>query len=249
MNHFCGSYRLFCFLIWMVTLLPAGAQQSGFVHLQSENNLPYQVQWNGNTLASSANGYLVIPQVMAGTHTLVISFAPEISVPYTFTITVGDKPKGFSIRQGVDNSWRLFDLIDYSLVAGKPAPPKIKTILAEETALPVLQQTVDKPRDTARAAIVKVPALLPVKPQRSTIEIKKIFDRESLSGIDQVYVITKANRSDTIALFIPVLQDNKPAQLARLSHISVPATVEKALYLSADRAGINDRNRNQPQSK
>ncbi|MES2006138.1 MAG: hypothetical protein V4450_16595 [Bacteroidota bacterium] len=245
MNHFSDRCRLFCFFIWMIAVLPAIAQQPGFIHLQSENNLPYNVQWNGTTLSSSANGYLVIPQVKMGQHTLVISFAPEISAPYTFTLAMGDKPRGFSIRQAVDNTWRLFDLIDYSLVAGKAVPKENKTVLAEEPIAPPAQEpAIVKTKDTS-PVISKVPAV--VKVQRPSVEIKKIFDRESTSGIDQVYVITKSNRSDTIALFIPVLNEHTPGQLARLLYMPgvetvVPVPVNNNMV-------VNTRNRNKPSSK
>ncbi len=222
MNHFSTRHGVLVFLVWVVTMAPAGAQPAGFIHLQSENSLAYQVTWNGNTYSSNAGGYLVIPQVMAGEHTLIIGFAPEIALPYAFKVTLADNPRGFSIRQNIDNSWSLFDMIDFSLLKGNPfIAPKSQVLTMPE------ENNVTSPKEEKKsttAAAIKKDSAIAVKPANTTINklakqtlsIQKIFDKTGNEGIDQVYTISRGSRIDTIALFIPVIdiRQEPPGQWA-----------------------------------
>lgn len=201
-----------CFGILCATV--AVSQPTGFVYLQTENNTVYQVRWNGNTYPSSATGYLVIPQMQAGEHLLQIDFPSSLGNGYAFTIRLADKPRAFSLRQAVNNRWSLVDMVDQTLIAGKETLPAPNNQLVFEELIPAqperktteppVQKRPESPavkKETREIAVVR-------KPLREKVqEIKKIFDRGSVSGIDQVYVITTGNRSDTIALFIPALQE------------------------------------------
>lgn len=205
----------------------AVSQPAGFIYLQTENNTIYQVRWNGNTYQSSATGYLVIPQMPAGEHLLQIDFPSSLGKGYAFTIRLADKPRAFSLRQDVKNRWSLVDMIDLSQLAGKEILPAPNNQLVFEewippqpekrTAEPPVQKSPESPavkKETRETVVIR-------KPLREKVQdIKKIFDRGSVTGIDQVYVITTGNRSDTIALFIPVLQEPVSRQMAAVSGAS-----------------------------
>jgi hypothetical protein len=164
----------------------ANGQQNNFIYLQTENNLPYEAVWNGAVYPSSSSGYLLIPKVPAGEQVLNISFSPDISEPYTFTITVTDKPRGFSLRQAVDNSWSLFDMVDFSLTRG--------TLLVTSIAPDPVK---------IQAPIAK--AEPPIRKKEKPTNIEKIFDKAGTDGIEQVYILTNGGKADTIAVFIPIL--------------------------------------------
>ncbi|MES2330504.1 MAG: hypothetical protein V4539_12950 [Bacteroidota bacterium] len=208
-NYFC----CFFFVLSGMLSVSANAQQVSFIHIQAEYDQPYEASWNGKNYASSSKGYLVIPQVPAGTHTLNIRIPGEPVTDHTFTVRVDDKPRGFTLRQEIDNSWSLFDMIDFSLVKGvlvEPAPI-VKTVVPDPIFIPV---KADKPGESPASKTAE-PKKEPVttnkeKPAIRPDGILKIFDKSSSSGIDQVYVIISGTRSDTIALFIPVLPENPP---------------------------------------
>lgn len=220
MNHFSVRHSVLFFLVWVVGMIPGGAQPAGFIHLQSENSLAFQVTLNGNTYTSSASGYLVIPQVITGEHTLVIGFAPEIASPHAFKVTLTENPRGYSIRQNIDNSWSLFDMIDFSLLKGNPfkeSKPELP-ITPERELLSASNEEKNsvpsavKPKDSGVAA---KPAITLIKDLSiKTLFIQKIFDKTGNEGIDQVYTITRGSRIDTIALFIPILNQELPGQWA-----------------------------------
>ncbi len=140
-------HRITC-LILFVTLLNSSAlqsQQTNFIHIQSDANQPFAVQLKGLTYSSSTTGYLVIPQVPAGEHTLLIGFAGNNFPEYNFQCTMADKPRGFSLKQGVDNSWTLFDMVDFTVIRG--ALNSKETAKAPE--LTVTPSVVEKIADSA----------------------------------------------------------------------------------------------------
>jgi hypothetical protein len=194
----------------MILGTAAKAQPTGFIYLQSENNTGFQLVWNGNSYPSSPTGYLVVPQMPAGEQVVEISFPGTIWPNSAFTIALTDKPRGFSLRQTVQNQWVLFDMISFSQISGKEILPTARPKpVYEELVLPLAQkinvvtpvqkspEPVPAKKETMPVAKVRIPA---------TTAIRKIFDKASSSGIDQVYVIITGNRTDTLALFIPVLE-------------------------------------------
>lgn len=210
-------------LLFAASAIPA--QTGAFLYLQSENNLPYTVTYEGATFHSSATGYLVISQLPAGAHTLSIDFGPAIAPVHLFRLLIQDKPVGYSIRQSVSNELQLFDLVGNTLLKGDvvrvqkiPREPEQLILPKTENTEPAKQPAitvVEKPRKQAAPA---EPAVIVAKPvlhwENPVSAIRKIFDREGADGIDQVYVLTGKSRSDTIAIFVPALREPKPAQLA-----------------------------------
>lgn len=214
----------FCVIIWAMPSM-AGAQQLSFIHIQTENNQFYEVQWNGKTYTSSPTGYLVVPQVPAGSHSLTISFSAETVARYTFTIEMADKPRGFSLRQSIDNSWTLFDMVDFSLLKGTIVEPAPKESIIHNPPDPALKPvTEEKVADKSVViAVVKTEPLI-IKKEKTTIKptgILKIFDKSSSSGVDQVYVLINGTRLDTIALFIPILNEDQHRSVSNPSALII----------------------------
>jgi len=203
-----NAYKWIFLLIPVLTGLVAGAQQPGFIHIQSENDHPFYVRLNGSAYPSSATGYLVIPRVPVGEHTLVMSFPGNEFPPYAFQCTIANGPRGFSLKQGVDNSWSLFDMVSFIVTRGAVASQEQLLVAAGKPAETIAEKpavvTPVKPSETA-----------PVKGSvRPVSGIQKIFGKSSLSGIDEVYIVINGSKVDTVALFIPVLPDEKPKQTA-----------------------------------
>ncbi len=197
------TYKYLVLLMAILFLTTLQAQQTNFIHIQSENNQPFVVQLNGNNYSSSVTGYIVVPQVAAGEHTLVIAFPRNQFPEYSFQCTVADKPRGFSLKQAVDNSWSLFDMVNFSIIKGSLASKELVQLPVNKPADPVVQKPVENsPVQTAeeKTIIKKAPSQVTVS------RVQKIFDKASASGIDQVYIVINRGKADTVALFIPVLK-------------------------------------------
>ena len=191
-------YFISSVLIWTSAL----AQQTNFIHIQSEGNEPYYVQMNGSLYSSSATGYLVIPQVTAGDHTLVVGFPRNAFPQYAFPCSIADKPRGFSLKQSIDNSWSLFDMVDFTITRGTIASKEQLLAASANPAEPQSNQTPAEKKSVIDAVILSnKPTVIP--------GIKKIFDKGSSGGIDQVYIVVNGAKADTVALFIPILEEQE----------------------------------------
>lgn len=197
------NYKYLVLLMATLFLTTSKAQQTNFIHIQSENNQPFVVQLNGNNYSSSLTGYIVVPQVPPGEHTLVIAFPRNQFPEYSFQCTVANKPRGFSLKQAVDNSWSLFDMVNFNIIKGALASKEPVQQQVTQPAEPIVQKPVyNNPVQTTeeKRIIKKDPS-----PQ-AVSRVLKIFDKASASGIDQVYIIINRGKADTVALFIPVLK-------------------------------------------
>ncbi len=107
--------------------------------------------------------------------------------------------------------------------AETPAQPVTEK---KQVATPIEPVVDKKPIETSSVSVkpVEIPLVkkensLPKKESvAKPVTIQKIFDKEGSSGIDQVYIVLNGTKSDTVALFIPVLKEDQikqtPGQLA-----------------------------------
>lgn len=139
----------------------------------------------------------------AGNHILLVNFSGEISPPYQFNVSVMNKPLGFSLRQELDNTWRLFDLTEFTITPGQVMQPsKPVEIVIKDPVGDLPQKHTDNP-----VVIKKETPSTPKERFTKPAVIRKIFDKAGTTGIDQVYIITNGSKTDTIAVFIPDLKD------------------------------------------
>ena len=212
-NHY---YKFLLLLTAVFICTVSTAQQNNFIHIQSATNQPFTVQFDGNAYSSSGTGYIVIPQVPVGEHTLVIGFPRNLYPEYSFHCTVADKPRGFSLKQAVDNSWSLFDMVNFTVIRGTVAS---KEPLVQEPVTKPVEMVIQKPTENIPAKSLEEPVVKRDKSAATVSRIKKIFDKASVSGIDQVYIVINRGKADTVALFIPVLETPKPgASIIKLAH-------------------------------
>lgn len=225
-----GLFQRICFFLTaMLALQAASAQKSHYVYLQSENNQPYYIEILGNTLSSNATGYLLIPQLSDGTYTMRVGFAKTL-VEHGFGFSVAGADKGFSLKQGVDNNWSLFDLVDFTIIKGT-----VINIAKEGTAGQTEQEAAPKPTNTLKQVeavkqdnVIKQPTVealtstQPEKPARALPVVRKIYDKTGVDGgVDQVYVIFNTEKNDTVILFVPVIsREQTPKSGARALPVS-----------------------------
>ncbi|GAC1532798.1 MAG: hypothetical protein NVS3B15_13270 [Sediminibacterium sp.] len=209
MSEVVPSLRLFLLLTVLLIARNSEAQHAHYIYIQSENNQPYYVQVRGNTYSSNETGYLLIPQLPRGEYSMRIGF-PKSMIEYGFNFSMGEEDRGFSLKQAVDNSWTLFDMVSFSAVKGimmqevkadkesEVDPAGAKKTAQKEGVIPV-----------AAAAGEGGTAVIKVKKTEKVPGVQKIYEKTGPDGIDQVYVVQNGNRADTVILFIPNLTDRK----------------------------------------
>jgi len=102
---------------WLMTQA-AAAQSNNFLYIQSENSQPYYLQLRGNNYSSNAKGYLLIPQLGNGDYSIVIGFAGDQYPEYTYSFTVENKPKGYSLKLTPEGEWILKDMVSMEEIRG-----------------------------------------------------------------------------------------------------------------------------------
>jgi hypothetical protein len=242
------SLRIYGLVLLVFSSWAANAQPASFVYLQTENNLPYHVLWNGQEYHSTETGYLVIPQVQAGTHTMLLNFDTDHGKETSFSVVTADKPRGFSLRLSTDNKWSLFDLINFTVIAGTAITPAEKPAAYRNplTDFPVSKEPAEGPKtkEQDKPVITKetnpYPSAKTNQPKEKLVagfEIKKIFDKAGNTGIDQVYTISVKGKTDTIALFIPALKEQEPAPMAVAEQVTKQTINASVVIQQTDTAG------------
>lgn len=212
------------------------AQATHYLFFQTENNKPFYLRLMGSTLSSNASGYLLIPKITDGKYELHIGFA-QSDTEQQFEVTMEGKDLGFSLKQELDNSWSLFNLVDFSQNKGKTVAvaPK-QTVKPEEEPVVVNKIKEDekpiekkdiKQADAATKALVQVkeqPKAKKILPQ-----ISKIYDRASAEGVDMVFVVNGTPKSDTVIIYVPAI---KPPGMAGGSLKNRTGLNSKGVYIN-----------------
>ncbi len=117
--------------------------QSNFLYIQTENNAPYILNLKGNNYNSNAKGYLMIPQMQNGDYSLIISISGDQKLEYTYSITIADKPKGFSLKLSQEGEWILMDMVTLETIRGLTSD-NISTISSEKQVQKLSEKATDK---------------------------------------------------------------------------------------------------------
>jgi hypothetical protein len=110
-------YRLtLTFILFLgITTLQA---QSNFLYIQSANNQPFGVELKGSNYPSNARGYLMIPQLQNGDYSINVSFGASQESVYTYSFTISDRPKGYSLKLTPEGEWILLDMVTLEITRG-----------------------------------------------------------------------------------------------------------------------------------
>ncbi|MBL0882963.1 MAG: hypothetical protein IBJ16_06410 [Chitinophagaceae bacterium] len=233
MNRYLSlfSCKTWCLITGMIFFSAVDGQTGHYLFIQTENNQPFYLRLMGANLSSNASGYLLIPKLTNGEYELNVGFA-QSDKEQKFVVKVEGKDLGFSLKQELDNTWSLFNLVDFTLLRGvlvniQPKEEKKQSELEipAEPVKPILKE----------AAIVKEVVPSP-KPVKILPEIKKIYDKASDEGIDMVFVVSGSPKNDTVILYVPALKPKGGAGITRESIKShakedTQATIQSATYL------------------
>lgn len=205
-------------LLVVLVFSRAEAQHARYIYIQSENNQPYYVKLNGANYSSNASGYLLVPQLNSGDYTVLVGF-PRSMNEYAFNIQLGQDDRGFSLKQGVDNSWTLFDMVSFNIIKGTLAKAKTEEKATDDPVAveekPVTprkeQKKTEEPKNVVTTEVKQPAPTQPAntvtekKPQTGGSLIRKIYEKVGADGVDLVYVVPNGNRADTVILFVPHL--------------------------------------------
>lgn len=210
-------YR-FCLLsIGFMSATAVAGQKIALVYFQSETNLPFTITWNSQSYESDPKGGLAIKDIPLGEQCFQIDFGKDHGTASRFELRLSEDSRAFTIRQLLNNQLQLFNLVTYGLTTGTSLPV-IKQVLVYQNPLASYSGAGQKDKNDSDN---KQKELKDNKPNTSIVitglhpemaappiptEVKKVFDQTGSDGIDQIYLLTGEGKTDTIALFIPVLK-------------------------------------------
>ena len=225
----------------MLSLLIIGlgslsAQATHYLFFQTENNQPFYLRLMGSTLSSNASGYLLIPKITDGKYEIHIGFVKS-DTEQQFEVIMEGKDLGFSLKQELDNSWSLFNLVDFSQNKGKtvavvpkqPVKPDEEPVVANKVKEE--EKQVEKKDIKLADTVAKVQEQVKEQPKAKKIlpTISKIYDRASVEGIDMVFVVNGTPKSDTVIIYVPAI---KPPGMAGASLKNRAEQGSKGAYIS-----------------
>ena len=215
------------FLSFLFLGLVSKAQQYHFAYLQTDNKQPFYIRLNEKLYSSSTTGYVIIPKLAEGKHTLSIGFPKNAWPVQNITISIANKDLGFLIKNFDSKGWGLFNLQTMEVITSSMQPgmdqasvqtktDAFSNVLADVVNTPSIKNVEEK-KDVVKNAPVKdeielkkagetvkeIPAIEIVAAKPSLNNIQKISSAADAEGVILVYQDKHTDGTDTIALFIP----------------------------------------------
>lgn len=201
------------------------AQQYHFVYLQTDNKQPFYVRLNEKLFSSSSTGYVIIPKLSEGKHTLTIGFPNNAWPNQNVNINLANKDLGFLLKNFDSKGWGLFNLqtmevvTNSSPVSKEPAIAETQsdafsTLLADVVNTPSIKnkevKKEEEKKETPQEQIevkkeVEIVKEVPKEEQavvKSPVKIEKISSAADEKGVIIVYLDKSNNTDDTVAVFI-----------------------------------------------
>ena len=162
--------------VWFCVLLVSfgvAQGQTHFIYIQTDDKAPFAATVDSKSYTSSNAGYLLVPQLAEGDHTLIVTMNNEPGKQQNFTVPVKKKDAGYGLKKYGGDGWGLYSLTSSDVIMAQSASVESSTVATEkDTSSPVtgtaitgkktafgemLSQVVDDPDLTKPTEIVYHP--------------------------------------------------------------------------------------------
>jgi hypothetical protein len=148
------------------------AQKVYFIYLQSETAAPFYVRMADKIMSSTAEGYLILPQLRDSVYLISIG-QPGKSIEPKFTVTVSRGDRGFLIKN-VEGTFGLFDLQTMALY--KPIVTETVTtpgVPRTDNFTKLLSKAADDTTVLNQAVVVEQPKAKPKETKPEQVAVKE----------------------------------------------------------------------------
>jgi len=194
---FIFSIRKSVFLFLMVLFaFSIKAQQVHFIYLQTDNGQPFYAKWNNKLVSSTAEGYIILPNITDGLYSLVVGFPRNEFPEKTYTVLVDKNNEGFLLKNFDDKGWQLFNLQTLALIQGTTDKPVAVAVNKDEDSF-----------TTMLAGVVKDSSILQnheiaTAPPKPVDTVSKV-DSTKLAVVPKTDSTTKTAINKTIEPAVP----------------------------------------------
>ncbi|HEX2606280.1 MAG TPA: hypothetical protein VHK91_02830, partial [Flavisolibacter sp.] len=217
-------------LICLVSLV-VQAQQSYFLYLQTEGNVPFYMKLQDKVYSSSALGYMILPELSDSTYTLSLGIPSTAAGEGRFSLSMRGNDHGYLLR-AADGALQLYDLQGQGII--KPLNDASKTSLTYESRsdafstllskaagdpsllyVPVAVKKEIKADD--KKAVVSVPPN-DARPVKDETPNQKGTEKDSVKTETGTALteppVKEAAKTDTLTAYVPVRKDTTTLVLA-----------------------------------
>ncbi len=174
----------FCLLLISIT---AAAQDFLFIYIQTENQTPFYIKMNQQSISSSSSGYIIIPRLTTGAYKIEIGFPQSEQQRFNVIINLSENDAGYIMKTDVDHTWYMAELLTKKAVRTEMYFPDVN------------QWEIKKSKDEFARVLSEVV-------NDSTITITKIK-----KTIVEAYIKTLENRSPDTVTVLKRERDNTAA--------------------------------------
>lgn len=99
------------FIFFIIFFITTGlrAQQGYFISIDADGNQPFSVMLGNKNYSSSPTGHLIIPNLRDSVYQLAVNFPNNAWAEHFFTISLGNRDKGYQLKKNAENGWSLQD--------------------------------------------------------------------------------------------------------------------------------------------
>lgn len=107
-----NSYRklLAIVVVFQLFAFAAQAQLNHFIYIQSDNQQPFYIKYNGKIISSTSGGYLILSKLNDGVISFSLGFPQSNEPEQKFSVTISNAEKGYLVKRFAEKGWGLFDL-------------------------------------------------------------------------------------------------------------------------------------------
>ncbi|MBC7866535.1 MAG: DUF4476 domain-containing protein [Gloeobacteraceae cyanobacterium ES-bin-316] len=176
---------LFLVISLLFLALISEAQQYHFIYLQTDNKQPFYVRVKEKLYSSSPSGYVVVPKLAAGPHTLSVGFPKNEWPVQNIDISIANNDMGFVLKNFENKGWGLFNLqtmevINTSAEKNISSPNSMTTktdefsnVLADVVNTPSIKEEKKEIKPVIAAEVSKA---TPLEPEKVTVqEVAPVF--------------------------------------------------------------------------
>lgn len=188
--------KLFFLFFMALFAFSVKAQQVHFIYLQTDNGQPFYVKLNNKLVSSSAEGYIILPNITDGEYGLVVGFPRNEFPEKTYTVLVDKNNEGFLLKNFGEKGWQLFNLQTLALTEGTDNRPVVVKVKKDEDSFTKMLAGVVKDSSILQNHEI---AAAPSKP----VDSLTTLDSSKVSSMPKTGSATIADINKTTASSVP----------------------------------------------
>ena len=113
------------FFLLLLLSFAVQAQSFRFIYIQTENQKPFYIKIDGQTIPSSPSGYIIIPRLTQGTYNSYIGFPKTELTELAVSFIVNDADVGYLLKNDTNQGWYMVDFPTMNPIAIERHVPQL----------------------------------------------------------------------------------------------------------------------------